>query len=295
MLSAASEAYIKMRPDASTQLHIQDVGKHVISILLQKQDWAGVLSNVNKVIPTSVDQGLVNQPYNKLVTGLAQLGSEKYYEAAKNFLEIGDPTVCQTLNSIASPNDVTTYGGLLALASMDRLELQTRVLDNSSFRTFLELEPHVRKAVSMFVNGRYSSCLGILESYRNDYLLDIYLQKHVQKIFSQIRSKCIVQYFKPFSCVTLKTMNAAFAKPGESLEEELITMIKAGSLSARINTIDKAGLTILRTYALLTYRSAPCRCDHQFPSFYADEGSQDRRKLRERGPGSNSSNGYCIC
>ncbi|KAI1412920.1 26S proteasome subunit RPN7-domain-containing protein [Hypoxylon sp. FL1857] len=240
-LNLASETYIKMRPDASTQAHIQDVGKHIVSIMLQKQDWAGVLANVNKVLAVNMgaEEQNTEQPYQKMVSGLAYLGTGKFYEAARCFLEVGDPTVCQRHNDIISQNDIATYGGLLALASMDRLELQSRVLDNSGFRNYLELEPHIRKAVSMFVNGRYSACLGILESYRNDYLLDIYLQKHVSAIFSQIRSKCIVQYFLPFSCVTLDSMNAAFAKPGESIEPELINMIRSGVLNARINTIDK--------------------------------------------------------
>ncbi|KAI8966226.1 26S proteasome subunit RPN7-domain-containing protein [Daldinia sp. FL1419] len=240
-LNGASEAYIKMRPDASTQSHIQDVGKHIISIMLQKRDWATVLANANKVLAASPggSEQSSEQAYQKMIYGLAHLGESRYYDAAKSFLEVGDPTNCQAHNDIASPNDIATYGGLLALASMDRLELQTRVLDSANFRNFLELEPHIRKAVSLFVNGRYSACLGILESYRNDYLLDIYLQVHVPAIFSQIRSKCIVQYFVPFSCVTLQSLNDAFAKPGESIEPELITMIKSGALNARINTIDK--------------------------------------------------------
>ncbi|KAI0014195.1 26S proteasome subunit RPN7-domain-containing protein [Xylariaceae sp. FL0662B] len=240
-LAAAADTYIKMRPDASTQSHIQDVGKHVISTLLRKRDWAGVLTNINKVMGGNIsnDEQTAEQPYQKMVSGLAQLGCERYYDAARSFLETGDPAICQRYNDIASPNDIATYGGLLALASMERSELQTRVLDNPSFRGYLELEPHIRKAVSMFVNGRYSACLATLESYRADYLLDIYLQKHVPAIYSQIRSKCIVQYFLPFSCVTLDSLNAAFAKPGESLEAELITMIRSGVLKARINTIDK--------------------------------------------------------
>ncbi|KAI1384696.1 26S proteasome subunit RPN7-domain-containing protein [Hypoxylon trugodes] len=240
-LNAASETYIKMRPDASTQSHIQDVGKHVVSIMLQKRDWTGVLANVNKVLVVNIgnEEQSSEQPYQRMVAGLAYLGNGKYHEAARNFLEVGDPIVCQKYNDVASPNDVATYGGLLALASMDRLELQSRVLDNSNFRNYLELEPHIRKAVSMFVNGRYSACLEILESYRNDYLLDLYLQKHVSVLFSKIRNKCIVQYFLPFSCVTLDTMNAVFSKPGESIEPELVNMIKSGALNARINTIDR--------------------------------------------------------
>jgi COP9 signalosome complex subunit 1 len=89
------------------------------------------------------------------------------------------------------------------------------------------------------VNGRYSACIAGLEAYRADYLLDVYLQKHVPKIYSEIRAKCIVQYLVPFSCVTLDSMNANFASPGQSIEAELVSMIQNGTLDARINTIDK--------------------------------------------------------
>ncbi len=216
-----------------------------MSIMLQKHDWAGILASVNKLMPPNMTAEEMNaeQPYQKMVAGLAYLGSEKYAEAAKCFLDAGDPTFCQRYNDVASSNDVATYGGLLALASMERDELQHKVLDNSSFRNYLELEPQIRKAVSMFVNCRYSACLEILERYRSDYLLDIYLQKHVSQIFSLIRKKCIVQYLVPFSCVTLDSMNAVFVKPDGGLEAELISMIRSGALKARINTIDKVGLT----------------------------------------------------
>jgi COP9 signalosome complex subunit 1 len=232
-----------MRADASMPAHLLDTAKHMIGVLIQRRDWPSVLVNVAKITAGAHNSGddstKSDLSYLKMVFGIAYLHSDKYYDAAKSFLETGDLATCQSYSSIASANDVATYGGLLALASMDRAELQSRVLDNTNFRNYLELEPHIRKAVSMFVNGRYSACLAILESYRADYLLDIHLQKHVAAIYSQIRSKCIVQYFIPFSCVTLDSMNQAFAKPGDSLDAELITMIRSGKLQARINTIDR--------------------------------------------------------
>ncbi|KAI0512748.1 26S proteasome subunit RPN7-domain-containing protein [Xylaria bambusicola] len=245
-LNGAIDAYLKMRSEASATAHVIDTNKHIISVLLQKRDWSGILGYANKLVnPGSLTEEITaHQPYQKMVAGLAYLGSEKYDEAAKCFLDAGDPIICQRSNDVASSNDIATYGGLLALASMGRDELQEKVLDNSSFRNYLELEPQLRKAISMFVNCRYSACLQILERYRADYLLDIYLQSHVPKIFSMIRKKCIVQYLVPFSCVTLANLNAVFAKPGESLEAELISMIKSGALSARINTIDKVLVTV---------------------------------------------------
>ncbi|KAK3357340.1 26S proteasome subunit RPN7-domain-containing protein [Lasiosphaeria hispida] len=239
-LNGAAEAYSKMRPDVSTPKHIVDVGKHLVRVSLQRREWGMVAAHMNKMggNQSPEDEKLL-QPYIKVVQGISYLGQERFLDAALSFLAADAAVPSASYNDVASQNDVAVYGGLLALASMDRKDLQTKVLDNSSFRQFLELEPHIRRAVTQFVNGRYSACIATLESYRPDYLLDIYLQRHIAKIYSEIRSKCIVQYLIPFSCVTLDTMNAAFGSLEKPIEEELVSMIRAGTLQARINTIDK--------------------------------------------------------
>ncbi|KAI0430477.1 26S proteasome subunit RPN7-domain-containing protein [Xylaria sp. FL1042] len=293
-LNAAADAYVKMRPDASTGSHVIDAGKHLINIMLQKRDWAGILAHINKLMPPnlSAEDISAEQPYQRMVAGLAYLGSERYADAAKCFLDVGDPVFCQRYNDVASCNDVATYGGLLALVSMERDELQSKVLDNSSFRNYLELEPQIRKAVSMFVNCRYSVCLQILEGYRSDYLLDIYLQKHVSTIFSLIRKKCIVQYLVPFSCVTLASMNAVFAKPDESLKEELISMIKSGALKARINTIDKLLVMVsdeprvaMQTNALKTIKDYEREALERIRRMSLTAADLEVKGLSRKGPG----------
>lgn len=239
-LTEATDAYNKMRHDVSTTKHIFDCGMHLASVAFQRHDWATVLSNVGKIanIQTGDDEQ-AQQAYTKVASGVALMGLGNYYDAANTLLHT-NPNVSPTeYNTVASPNDVAIYGGLLALATMDRKALQARILDNQSFRMFLEHEPHIRKAISLFVNGRYSNCLAILESVRADYLLDIYLQPHIPTIYSRIREKCIVQYFIPFSCVTLDSLDAAFGTPNQSVELELIRMIRDGSLRARIDAKSK--------------------------------------------------------
>ncbi|KAF5678257.1 cop9 signalosome complex subunit 1 [Fusarium heterosporum] len=239
-LEAAAEAYNRMRQDVTTTKHIIDCGVHLVNVYVARRDWTMVLNNLGKIIGVqSGEEERTYQPYTKLVSGIALLGLKHYKDAASNFLQIDFTLPPAQYNHIASPNDIAIYGGLLALATMERKELQTRVLENQSFRSFLENESHVRKAISLFVNGRYSNCLSILESVRNDYLLDVYLQRHISTLYSQIRNKCIVQYFIPFSCVTLQTLNQAFAPEGGSVEKELVSMIQEGTLKARLDAKNK--------------------------------------------------------
>lgn len=239
-LTEATDAYNKMRHDVSTTKHIFDCGMHLASVAFQRHDWATVLSNVGKIANVQTgDDEQAQQAYTKVASGVALMGLGNYYDAANTLLHT-NPNVSPTeYNTVASPNDVAIYGGLLALATMDRKALQARILDNQSFRMFLEHEPHIRKAISLFVNGRYSNCLTILEGVKADYLLDIYLQPHIPTIYSRIREKCIVQYFIPFSCVTLDSLDAAFGTANQSVELELIRMIRDGSLRARIDAKSK--------------------------------------------------------
>lgn len=113
------------------------------------------------------------------------------------------------------------------------------VLDNNSFRNYLELEPHIRRAISHFVSGRYSQCLSILDSYKADYLLDIYLNQHLLHIYYEIRSKAIRQYFIPYSCVTLAALAEAFNTDEPTIETELTQLIKRRDLDARIDLVDR--------------------------------------------------------
>lgn len=262
-LVSATEAYNRMRPDVSTPKHIVDLGKHLVSVSMQRKEWVSVVSQLNKITGLQgTDEEKMMQPYIKSMSGVALMGQEHFEAAAKCFLEVdsssgstatsstgssgsgsgSNTSILAVTDGFLSANDIAVYGGLLALATMNRSELQTKVLENSKFRAFLELEPHIRRAIAQFVNGRYAACLSILASYRPDYMLDIFLQRHVHTIYTRIRNKCITNYLVPFSCVTLESMNAAFAEPGESIEKELASMIQKGLVNARIDSINKVSL-----------------------------------------------------
>lgn len=67
---------------------------------------------------------------------------------------------------VISPNDIAVYGGLCALASFDRSELKSKVIDNAEFKQFLELEPHIRELIHGFYNSKYSVVLDILDKWK---------------------------------------------------------------------------------------------------------------------------------
>lgn len=267
-VEAAMDSFWKMRTEVSSTEQLVDIGKLLVRVAIERRDWKSIGSHLKplNMVNDSDPKAKALKTYSKIANGIAALGQERYKEAAFCFVEASSGVPPEIYNQIASPNDVAIYGGLLALATMDRHELQANLLDNDSFREFLQREPHIRRAITQFVNGRYAACIEILESYRPDYLLDIYLQKHVPKLYADIRTKSIVQYLKPFSCVRLDTMQKAFNGPGPSIEDELFTMIKDGKLNARIDAINK----VCSHLPLFVQCSAVSSCS---PDFFVQQQS----------------------
>jgi COP9 signalosome complex subunit 1 len=246
----ASKAYLRMRENCTSTKHIADLNLRLVYVSVALKSWTAVQAHVVKldVAQLKAEERIKVDPVVSVCSGLAQMCTHNFREAATQFLTT--PPSFVTLEPLAgikwqkeilTGNDVAVYGGLCALASMDRSDLQDHVLQNNDFRNFLELEPHIRRAISLFCSSKYSACLEVLEGYRTDYLLDIYLAPVLHDIYRAIRTKCIVQYFIPFSCVTLDEMARKFQTTGagQKIETELLEMIIAGVLNARIDLVDR--------------------------------------------------------
>lgn len=243
-LRLALEAYTRMQPDLSTNKQYLECSRLRSKIYTQQRDWPAVGSTMKSqkdLLDEEVEDDRGYQAYYEISMGLSLLGTEQYEEAVEHFLKVNPGISADKYSDLVSPNDIATYGGLLALATKGREDLRD-LLEQSTYRSFSVTEPHLRKAITHFVNAKYSACLDVLESYRPDYLLDVYLQRHVAKLYTKIRQECIVQYLKPFSRVTLESMEV-FAAPGKCIEEDLVDMIRAGTLEARIDKIDKVVTT----------------------------------------------------
>ena len=240
------KAYQRMRDYCTTPSHIVIMSFRIIHVSVDQGNWLTVQSNVQKIRNAIHKNAETEKIQAKLsaAMGLAQLASSHYKDAALSFLDtdprmiqakLDDPNDEEAYNEIITPNDIALYGGLCALASMTRTELKTRVLENTKFRNYLELEPHIRRAISFFVSQKFSSCLSILDTYKSDYLMDLRLYRHINDIYSQIRSKAIVQQLVPFSSIRISILATAFNTSEKSIERELCDMIESGSIKAQID------------------------------------------------------------
>lgn len=233
-LPSALKSYVRSRDYCTTPHHILAMYMNVIRVSLETEQWNQVANYVSKA-ESSTD---VSQNKLKVCSGLAQLANKKYKIAARKFLEVTFD-ISNSYNEVVSPQDIAIYGGITALANFDRQELKRKVLDNPEFKNFLELVPDVREMINDFYSSRYASCLNLFEKIKSDLLLDIHLHEHVSGLYEKIRTKALIQYFSPFTSVSLEAMAEAFNTNLAGLERELSKLIMEGSIQARIDSHNK--------------------------------------------------------
>eukprot|EP01114_Cavostelium_apophysatum_P008037 TRINITY_DN2029_c0_g1_i1.p1 TRINITY_DN2029_c0_g1~~TRINITY_DN2029_c0_g1_i1.p1 ORF type:complete len:458 (-),score=136.28 TRINITY_DN2029_c0_g1_i1:39-1412(-) len=237
-LNAALKCYVRTRDYCTTSKHIIQMCLNVIKVSVEMGNYAHVVNYVSKAeqTPDLTDKVVIAKL--KVDAGLANLENKKYKLAARKFLETTFD-LGNNYSEIIAPQDVSIYGGLCALATFDRAELKKKVLDNTAFRSFMELTPELRELITDFYQSRYASCLKYLDKMKPALQLDIHLHEHVESLYQKIRNKALVQYFSPFLSIDLKTMADAFNTSVAGLEKELSKLIMENLIQARIDSHNK--------------------------------------------------------
>lgn len=256
-MPSSFKAYSRMREYCTTPKHHAELNLKLILVCIAQENWLAVQSSAYKIqglnLPDPEKPRIM--PVTQPVLGLSHMNTGNYRAATTAFLATdttflaldaasangSTSTALRFPRTVLSGNDIAVYGGLCALATLSRLELQTLVLENASFRQFLELEPHLRRAIAAFCASKYTACLGVLKSYEPDWRLDLHLARHVTALYSMIRRKCLVEFFAPFSCVSFDAIAEAFppTSPDLSTQAELEALIRDGALDARIDAVQR--------------------------------------------------------
>lgn len=98
--------------------------------------------------------------------GVASLGLGAYDKAARALTGIGKEALENKEGHFVPPADIALYATLTGLASFDRNELKTRLLENGDLRPMLDLEPHLRDIVRAFHSSHFKEGFEGLETYR---------------------------------------------------------------------------------------------------------------------------------
>lgn len=221
------------------------------ALLRQYADIQSVTSKANHThFKEDTDQSKVYAAY-----GLYYMTAGKYKDAASHFAQVKPQDLGNAFSDILCAQDVALYGVLCALASLDRNEVQSKLLD-SSFRECLDLVPQIQELTIDFCNCKYAACLSALEKLKESLFLDVHLHGQVNDICQQIRSKGMVQYFAPFLSVSLHSMAAAFNTDVDGIQSEVAELVSKRQLDAKIDSHKKVLVVGQKNQRKQTYQNA---------------------------------------
>jgi COP9 signalosome complex subunit 1 len=216
-MTEAFRQHIRTRDYSTAPLHVLRMCLAVVRCALAMSNYLHVHTYVAKAEGLGADEAHAADdlalPRLRCASGLAQLAGGRYRQAAKAFTslpaEIGD--AAGRLGDVACGADVATYGALCALASFDRAELGSSVIENASFRDLLASAPgEVNEAVTAFYGARYGDALAALARVRPGLTLDPYVSGHLDALLKAARARALTQYSAPFATLDLRGMARAF-------------------------------------------------------------------------------------
>ncbi|MCO5594289.1 hypothetical protein L7F22_048318 [Adiantum nelumboides] len=163
-LTLAFKCFVRTRDYCTTSKHIISMCLNVILVAVNLGQFHHVSTYVAKAEQTPDNQEPQVVAKLRVAAGLAFLENQKYKHAARKFVETSsDLGVSYT--EVIAPQDVAIYGGLCALASFDRAELKSKVIDNINFKNFLELVPEVRELIHDFYASKRMIVVQLLSSF----------------------------------------------------------------------------------------------------------------------------------
>ncbi|KAI0922628.1 hypothetical protein AcW1_002775 [Taiwanofungus camphoratus] len=267
--SASLKHYTKSREFCTTSQHVLDMCLSVLELLIEHRNYAHISTYVFKAdaaLDATSSVARVNANASTAPAGqnskeklnaerekvqskldvalaLSHLGQGNYEKAAQSFIKVGPAKgLGDWGEKIIAPGDIAIYATLCALATFSRPSIRAQVLENDTFGVYIEQEPYIRELIESYMNNRFKRVLEILDQYSTRHLIDIHLSSHVTNITNLIRSRALVLYFQPFASIKLERMSVAFGWSVEELERQVVSLIQAGEIQARVDRQNKVSI-----------------------------------------------------
>ncbi|KAG5437518.1 hypothetical protein PCANB_000946 [Pneumocystis canis] len=221
---------------STTSKHTIDALLNIIKILLEQKRFSDIQSQLIKIQNMSCKDEIISRI--QAISGLVHFNLKNYKEAALTLCMI-KTEMSKEFNDIISVDDIVIYATLCALSSFSRSELKQYIINNTKFKKIFDTESQILETATSFYLSNYSKCFNILNRLKNNFMIDIYLNKHADNLLLSIRQRAYIFYLKPFSYVDLKRMAEVFSFLLENMEKELIQLILESKIYAKIDNIKK--------------------------------------------------------
>ena len=236
--STALKSLYRCREYNKTPEQVIEMCMNIIKIHCTTGSASRAQTYLSKAENSLSNDNIIESAQLKAASAIVSMANDNYNTAAHKFLEVPF-SIGNIFSDVIIPEDISLCTVFCALATFSRSELKQQLLSNRNFKDFLSTTPGLSEVVSSFYHCRYSEFLDLLEKWRPRANLDLYLGCHITKLMKDIRSKALVQYFAPYSTLSLETMASTFHCTITMLEAEIVKLIMEKKINARIDSHNK--------------------------------------------------------
>lgn len=232
--------FLAMKNYCSTNLHLLDLSLRILMVHFQMEfelttdgQFSNAMVNFDS-IPSNIQQD--KKTHLDLLHGLFHLLRGNYVSCMKYLITI-DYDTCLKFPQYLSPTDLLIYVALCALSCSDYHQIRLLIKDNARFRKFLELEPEIEEMLDLAAHFKYRKCLDLLESWKNDFLLDIFVSPQWEDLYSLIQRNFLKDFLKPYCQISLSQIHEEFSVLQlPMLESLLILLISSNDIPFRYDS-----------------------------------------------------------
>ncbi|EFO91229.1 CRE-CSN-1 protein [Caenorhabditis remanei] len=222
-----STAYRSLKDADDAEKNAQQPRGENSTYLVERDANAAVASLTNRqLIETALAKCIAAQV-------ILKLKHKKYHQVAETILQIKVESLQQKW--FVTSSDLGIYILLCSMATMARKCLKMMVSSTPTIRKLLESEPLFIELLNAYSSSRFGKCFEIMKSVRSRLLLDPFLSRNVDELFSKIRQRCVIQYLRPYSTIKMETMCEALVTTMPDLQLSLLELVEAGHVQLRID------------------------------------------------------------
>jgi len=129
------------------------------------------------------------------------------------------------------------YTVVLAVLSLHRVQLKSKVLNAPEVLAVIDEVPHLRDLLQSFYHSNYALFFQSLAHIQTEMRLDVYLGQHARFYVRETRIKAYAQLLESYKSVQITSLGQAFGVTPEFIDRELSRFISSGRLHCKIDKV----------------------------------------------------------
>ena len=246
-LEEAMKSYYRCRDFCTMPWHLDEMYENVFNVSADLDEFAAVGFSSQTKSKQEEGSSVSIRPFSlerRQISGaMIALRQKDYSGSARALLELNSFNE-SIFPSLLSSQDISVYGTVLAVATLNRDELRRMASSGHPFRQYIEIVPCMMRFLVDFLERRYLAVIETCRMLEQQFQFDIIFSRHLTSIIALIIDKVFTQYVEPYEAVDISKMASGLSMTCKGVIIHLSDLIASGKIQAKLDTVS---MTMRRT------------------------------------------------